>query len=347
MKIKDAIAEFDKTQKEQEEALKNVAENTEPVEQAGEAKSEGEFVEAPKAEDAPDNETDQEEQLEADAEELDAKADVNEGEVEDVKDEEAKDEEEQAEKSVEDEDADNEENKEEDKADESDEEEAEKSVEDAEQVEKAKVTDEKDADKKKKETKEHVDESLQDPEDEDEGKDKGKKPEKVKKSEDDLSELEGLVGVVLKSYQQSVEGQNAMMTTINELKAQVEALNSKLEQATGEVEETSKSILNDETADEEVEDKAVGYASKNMTPEAEAVTEVDHNNDGEVQEEDKKETFNYSEHSQKFMEKFQQDLRTDGLPRRDVDSYRQAFLDASEGNASQNALDSLYEYINS
>lgn len=332
MNIKDVINEFDKTQKEQEEALKNVAENTEPVEQTGEAKAEGEFVEAPKAEDAPDNVTDQEAQVEADAKESEAKADVNEDEAENAKDEEAKDEDEQAEKSVEDKDAEDadKEDKEEDKA--------EKSVEDEEQTEKAKSkSDSKEEDKD------------EDEEDEDEDapkKDKKKKPEQVKKSEDELTDMEGLIGVVLKSYQQSVQGQNAMMATIAELKAQVETLNAKLEQVKVEEEATSKSILQDETDEDEVEDKAVGYASKNMAPEAEVAVEEDHNNDGEVQDEAQPETFVYSQHSQKFMEKFQQDLRTDGLPRRDVDSYRQAFLDASEGNASEYALASLYEYIN-
>jgi len=351
LNIKDVINEFDKTQQEQEEALKNVTEHTEPVEQPGEAKSEGEFVEAPKAEDAPGSVTAQEAQVEADEATEDAEKAEKSVEEGDKSEEHTKADEEveEAEKSVEEGDK----SEEHTKADE-EVEEAEKSVE--EPVEKAKVAPKKDQKDKEKETDEDVKDSLKDKDNDpkedgdetDQGKprkpkkDDKKKTEQVKKSEDELTDMEGLIGVVLKSYQQSVQGQNAMMATITELKAQVETLNAKLEQVTVEEETTSKSILQDETDEDEVEDKAVGYASKNMAPEAEVAVEEDHNNDGEAQPE----TFVYTQHSQKFMEKFQQDLRTDGLPRRDVDSYRQAFLDASEGNASEYALASLYEYIN-
>lgn len=348
MKIKDALTEFENTQKEQEEALKNV-ENTEPVEQAGEAKSEGEFVEAPKAEDQAEPETNQEEQLEADAEQADAQA-----EPED-KDEEA---------DKEDSDKDEAEDKEDAEDDKEDDEKAEKSVDEEDAEKSAKVSGKKDQKDKEKETDGDVKDSLKDKEDTDEdGKeeDQGKprkpkkgdksKTEQAKKSDEDFEDLEGLVGLVLKSYQQSVESQNNMMATITELKAELATLNSRLESKVDE-EETSKSILKEEVIQEQIEDKAVGYVAKSTTAEAETVADTDLNEapEGEHAEQgeqsEAKETFNYSTDKDKFMEKFQHDLSKEALPRRDVDLYRQAFIDASENVATENALNLLHGYIN-
>lgn len=332
MNIKDVITEFDKTQKEQEQAqveteVEKSSENVDPNPQEGEAKSDGEFVERINEEDESREVVNQEE-----------KEDTEERLDEDTP------------KTIEEVEEEVEDDKEDDKEEDSEEEEpVEKSTEE-ETVEKAKLTDKEENERKKKETDKDKEDSLKDKDEDpkEDGnetdqnkprkpkKDDKKKTEQVKKNDEDLA---GLLEVVIKSYQQSVESQEALAARFDSLEKSIAGLRPVEEEVSKSLDEVSKKV-----EDEEVEDKAVGYVSKSASGVEEPV--VTDNPEELAKEPTEATTFNYGEHNKQFMDKFQNDVKKDNLNRTEINNYRQAYLDVVEGQASKDSLDKLFNYIN-
>ena len=343
MNIKDVITEFDKTQKEQEQAqveaeVEKSSENVDPNPQEGEAKSEGEFVERINEEDESREVVNQEEKEDTE-ERLDEDTPKTIEEVE-----------EEAEDKVEEDKV--EDDKEDDKEEDSEEEESvEKSTEE-ETVEKAKLTDKEENERKKKETDKDKKDSLKDKdkdpkEDGNETdqnkprkpkKDDKKKTEQVKKNDEDLA---GLLEVVIKSYQQSVESQAALAARFDSLEKSIAGLRPVEEEVSKSLDEVNKKV-----EDEEVEDKAVGYVSKSASGVEEPMVTDNPEELAKEPTETEATTFNYGEHNKQFMEKFQNDVKKDKLNRTEINNYRQAYLDVVEGQASKDSLDKLFNYIN-
>lgn len=232
------------------------------------------------------------------------------------------------------------------------------SEEDSEEDVEKKLTTVKERKRKQKETVKDKEDSLKDtdkdPKEDGNEKDNGKprkpkkkdkrKTEQAVKSDEEHSESEeamkSLLEVVLKSYQTATQAQEEVLAKIESLDASI----SKLTTKEAIEEETAKSIDVAKVVDDEVEDKAVGYVAKSVTePVVEA--QVEENAPDEVATEEQDTTFNVANDRNKFLSKFREASMDNSVSRASLETYREAYLNATEGRATAKELSTLSQFI--
>lgn len=217
-----------------------------------------------------------------------------------------------------------------------------------------KEEDPKEEDKKKKKKKGAKDEEdSEEDEEETDPKKKAKKKadkedeeEEVKKSNSD-EQMVGLLEAVLKSYHTSTATQANLVAKIDSLEEVVKSLSGKLEAAE---EEVSKSLNVDEIKNavaEEVEDKAVGYASKSASTEDLAPNATDEEAVAEVAAPAAQNVFDPTDSADRsaFLSRFKQENQAGKMSRGSLEGIREAYLTAGEGRADADQLQKLHEFI--
>lgn len=171
-----------------------------------------------------------------------------------------------------------------------------------------------------------------------------KKEEKAKKSTAE-ADLGGLLETVIKSYQATVESNKVIQAKLESVEKSIATLTTAHDEEVLAKSLFPEAVETKLATSEEVEDKAVGYVTKSVTLEPEAIAEPEAVVEPEVVVEPAKETFNIQEDRQQFLKRFKAESSAGNMQRGELESHRESYLKASENRATASELASLKNFI--